>query len=38
LASLGVGYHDAFDPRVRRIDCEFKDPHHGGNAMFVKML
>jgi hypothetical protein len=39
LASLGVEYYDAFDPRkFGGSTCEFKDPHHGGNALFAKML
>lgn len=39
LSSLGVEYYDAFDPRkFGGSTCEFKDPHHGGNALYAKML
>jgi hypothetical protein len=39
LARMGTEYHDFFDPRTfGGSACEFKDPHHGGNALFARML
>ena len=39
LAKLGTEYHDFFDPRdFGGLACEFKDAHHGGNALYAKML
>ena len=35
LAELGTEYHDFFDPRdFGGVACEFKDTHHGGNALY----
>jgi hypothetical protein len=39
LAKLGTEYYDKLDPRTfGGTVCEFKDPHHGGNALYAKML
>src|SRR5262249_6202109 len=39
LTQMNVEYNDFFDPRTFNSSaCEFKDPHHGGNAMYARML
>ena len=39
LTRMGVEYYDFFDPHtVDASVCEFKDPHHGGNALYARML
>jgi hypothetical protein len=35
---LKVEYHDFFDSRRFTSVCEFQDQHHGGNAMYARML
>ena len=39
LARMDAEYYDFFDPRTFGGSvCEFKDPHHGGNALYARML
>ncbi len=38
LGKLGVEYYDFFDSRLFATACEFQDQHHGGNAMYARML
>ena len=39
LAELGREYYDVLNPRsFGGTVCEFKDPHHGGNALYARML
>lgn len=39
MSLVGAEYYDFFDPRSFDSNaCEFKDPHHGGNAMYARML
>jgi hypothetical protein len=39
LSQLGIEYYDKLDPRdFGGSTCEFKDPHHGGNALYARML
>jgi hypothetical protein len=39
LSSLKTEYHDNIDPgNFGGSTCEFKDPHHGGNVLFARML
>lgn len=39
LSSLNTEYYDNLDPRkFGGSTCEFKDPHHGGNALYARML
>jgi hypothetical protein len=39
LAGMAAEYYDFFDPRTFGGSvCEFKDPHHGGNALYARML